>query len=67
VESVNPEDYQWSFIKGESGVNRQIGYTWIRYSDYADGTGLYQRPMENARYIGIAVNKTTPEESTTSP
>ena len=47
VESNTPSDYTWSEIKGEQGVPGAPGadgktyYTWIAYSDNADGTGMY--------------------------
>lgn len=69
TESNNPEDYAWSEIKGEQGVPGEKGadgtqyYTWIAYSDNADGSGMYQQPNDNTKYIGIAVNKTTATES----
>lgn len=69
VESDNPSDYKWSDIKGEQGVPGAVGadgktyYTWIAYSDNADGSGMYQQPNDNTKYIGIAVNKETATES----
>ena len=69
VESNTPSDYTWSEIKGEHGVPGAPGadgktyYTWIAYSDNADGTGMYQQPNDNTKYIGIAVNKETVTES----
>ena len=69
VESNTPSDYTWSEIKGEQGVPGAPGadgktyYTWIAYSDNADGTGMYQQPNNNTKYIGIAVNKETVTES----
>ena len=69
TESDDPADYAWSRIKGEQGVPGTKGddgtqyYTWIAYSDNADGSGMYQQPKESTLYIGIAVNKTTPTES----
>ena len=69
VESNTPSDYTWSEIKGEQGVpgapgaDGKIYYTWIAYSDNADGTGMYQQPNDNTKYIGIAVNKETVTES----
>lgn len=71
-ESIVATDYAWSLIKGsqgDQGVPGQPGadgvthYTWIKYSDYADGTGLYDNPASSTQYIGIAVNKTTATES----
>ncbi|CAM3686961.1 hypothetical protein PMAG_a0396 [Pseudoalteromonas mariniglutinosa NCIMB 1770] len=76
TESTNPADYTWSKIKGEDGANGNDGvpgakgadgqttYTWIVYSDNANGSGMYQTPNSNTKYIGIAVNKTTATEST---
>jgi hypothetical protein len=70
VESTNPADYLWALIKGTDGVPGERGedgtqyYTWIKYSDYSDGTNLYNTPTSNTMYIGIAVNKTTATEST---
>lgn len=73
TESNTPSDYMWSLIKGEKGdqgvqgVKGEDGvthYTWIKYSDNADGTGLYDLPKDSTKYIGIAINKTTPNEST---
>ena len=63
-----PGDYQWSEIKGEQGVPGAKGadgkttYTWIQYSDNADGRGMYQVPKATTQYIGIAVNKSTAKE-----
>lgn len=71
-ESTNKTDYTWSLIKGEkgdTGIKGDTGadgttyYTWIKYSDNADGTGLYDTPKDTTKYIGIGVNKTTPTES----
>lgn len=73
TESNNPADYKWSLIKGEKGDTGVEGakgedgkttFTWIKYSDVADGTGLYDLPKSTTKYIGIAVNKTTATEST---
>ncbi|MBQ4840046.1 phage tail protein, partial [Pseudoalteromonas luteoviolacea] len=73
LESNNPNDYAWSKIKGEpgnqgipgdKGEDGQIFYTWVVYSDNADGTNLYQTPRDSTQYIGIANNKTTATEST---
>lgn len=73
TESNTPSDYMWSLIKGDKGDQGVQGikgedgithYTWIKYSDNADGTGLYDLPKDSTKYIGIAINKTTPNEST---
>lgn len=71
IESTTPGDYAWSQLKGGDGVAGAKGadgityYTWIKYADQADGTGLYDAPNTNTLYIGIAVNRTTATESTT--
>lgn len=70
VESENPADYTWSLNQGGQGVPGQPGndgqtfYTWIKYADAPDGTGLYDVPNASTTYIGIAVNKVTATEST---
>lgn len=69
VESTNPLDYTWSLISGTDGVPGTPGtngvtlYTWIAYSDYPDGTSLYQTPNANTLYIGISPNQSTATES----
>ncbi len=72
TESNTPSDYTWSRIqgeKGDTGVKGETGadgttyYTWIKYSDNPDGTGLYDLPKDSTKYIGIAANKTTAAES----
>lgn len=72
TESNTPSDYTWSKIQGEKGDTGVQGakgndgktyYTWIKYSDNADGTGLYDTPKSTTKYIGIATNKTTATES----
>ena len=70
VESITATDYEWSLIKGTdgvagtNGVNGATTYTWIKYADVADGTGLYDIPTAGTLYIGIATNKTVATEST---
>ena len=73
TESNTASDYTWSKIqgeKGDTGVKGETGadgttyYTWIKYSDNPDGTDLYDIPRDSTKYIGIAVNKTTANEST---
>ena len=68
LESNNPADYTWSYIKGEPGIgipgdDGKTLYTWIAYSDNADGSGMYQVPKDSTKYIGIAPNKETATES----
>ena len=71
TESTTPGDYTWALMKGGDGLPGAKGadgityYTWIKYADQADGTGLYDTPNANTLYIGIAVNRTTATESTT--
>lgn len=70
VESSDPTDYSWTLIKGTDGVpgapgvNGVTTYTWIKYSDNPDGTGMYDVPNTDTLYIGLAVNKTTSTEGT---
>lgn len=71
-ESNDPDDYTWSLFRGEDGTDGVDGppgedgettYTWIAYSDNSNGSGMYQTPNEDTKYIGIAVNRDTPSES----
>lgn len=70
TESNDPKDYKWSDIMGKDGVPGEPGedgktlYTWIAYSDNADGNPMYQQPKDTTMYIGIATNKETATEST---
>lgn len=70
TESTNPLDYKWTKIKGEDGVEGAKGedgityYTWIKYSDYSDGSSMYDTPKTSTQYIGIATNKLVQAEST---
>ncbi|AOT08264.1 phage tail protein [Pseudoalteromonas luteoviolacea] len=73
TESTNPADYHWSKIKGADGTDGVPGdkgedgqtlYTWIAYSDSANGANMYQIPRGSTEYIGIANNKITATEST---
>jgi len=50
-------------VQGPIGPNGAPTYTWIKYSDNADGTGLYDTPTPSTLYIGIAVNKSAQAES----
>lgn len=71
-ESTTPTDYTWSKIQGEKGdtgvpgANGSDGttyYTWIKYSDNSNGNPCYDIPKDTTEYIGIAVNQTSPNES----
>lgn len=79
TESNTASDYIWSRFRGFDGSDGKDGtdgvpgpagedgkttYTWIAYSDNADGSGMYQVPTDTTKYIGIAVNKDTATEST---
>lgn len=79
TESNTVSDYSWSRFRGFDGKDGKDGtdgvpgpagddgkttYTWIAYSDNADGSGMYQVPTDTTKYIGIAVNKDTATEST---
>ncbi len=70
VEGDNPADYAWSLIKGGDGAKGDPGadgkttYTWIKYADNADGTGLYDSPRDSTMYLGLAVNKISAVPST---
>jgi hypothetical protein len=70
VESTTPTDYTWSLnqggqgVPGPKGTDGQTLYTWIKYADVSDGTGLYDVPSASTQYIGIGVNKTSATEST---
>lgn len=69
TESSDYNDYTWSLIKGEQGIqgnpgaDGQITYTWIKYGTSSAGAGISDDPTAKT-YIGIAYNKTTIVEST---
>lgn len=75
TESNTASDYTWSRFRGFDGQDGTDGvpgapgtdgkttYTWIAYSDNADGSDMYQIPTDSTKYIGIAVNKDTAIES----
>lgn len=74
TESLTASDYAWSLIKGADGQQGIQGppgedgkptYTWIKYADDDQGTGMTDNP-EGKDYIGIAYNKGTPTESPTA-
>lgn len=49
-------------VPGEKGSDGKTLYTWVKYSQYADGTDLTDDPTD-AIYIGIAYNKEEQIES----
>ncbi|MCC3870294.1 hypothetical protein [Terrisporobacter mayombei] len=72
TESTIASDYTWSLIqgaKGDTGVAGAKGtdgityYTWIKYSDNANGNPCYDIPTSTTKYIGISPNQTTATES----
>lgn len=48
--------------KGEPGKDGKTLYTWIRYAEDANGTGISNSP-DGKSYIGLAYNKETASES----
>ncbi len=50
-------------IQGPPGEDGKTTYVWIRYADDALGNGMSNFP-DNKEYMGVAVGKTTPTEST---
>lgn len=71
TKSTNYADYAWSLIKGADGVAGARGsdgttyYTWIKYADDANGSGMSDSPT-GKRFLGLAHNKTTATESNTA-
>lgn len=70
-DSLDPDLYAWSLIKGADGANGIQGkpgadgktyYTWVRYADDEYGGGMSDAPDGKA-YIGFAFNKEIPTES----
>ena len=68
TESSDPSLYKWSLIKGTAGQKGDVGedgvqlYNWLKYADDAVGGGMSDLP-DGKKYMGIAVNKLTEEES----
>lgn len=63
-----PGYYTWSLIKGEQGIpgvgiQGPPSYTWIAYANNATGLNFNTGAWTNETYIGIAVNKSTADES----
>ncbi len=57
---------QWSGYKGSDGadgIDATERYTWVKYADDANGTGLTDDPVGKP-YIGIAYNQVNPVEGT---
>lgn len=49
-------------VPGDPGADGITLYTWIRYAEDANGTGISNSP-DGKSYIGLAYNKTTASES----
>ena len=49
-------------VHGDPGADGITLYTWIRYAEDANGTGISDSP-DGKSYIGLAYNKTTASES----
>ena len=54
--------------EGQPGQDAVVYYTWIKYADDANGSGITDNPVDPATgkikpYIGFAYNKETAEES----
>lgn len=62
ADSTDPTKYTWSLIKGKDGVDGETYYTWIKYAD-SPTSGMSDSP-EGKKYIGLAYNKKSKEEST---
>jgi len=52
-------------VPGIQGPTGQTLYTWVKYADDASGNGMSDLP-DGKKYIGLAYNKTTPTESTST-
>jgi len=64
-ESDEASDYVWTLTKGDKGIPGEAGtntYTWIRYADDINGSGLTDNPVDKL-YIGLAYNKEDINES----
>lgn len=77
TDSQDPLVYKWQKNKGDKGDTGNDGpqgvpgpagqdgktlYTWIRYAEDANGTGISNSP-DGKSYIGLAYNKETASES----
>lgn len=66
-ESSEYSDYAWSLIVGQGvpgtpGEDGKTLYTWVKYADDAQGSGMSNDPT-GKNYIGLAYNKETATES----
>ena len=52
-------------VKGDKGDTGATLYTWVKYADNASGSGMSDYPS-GKKYIGLAYNKPTANESTTA-
>ena len=49
-------------VPGEKGDDGKTLYTWIKYSQYSDGSNMTDDPTD-ARYIGLSYNNESATES----
>ncbi|CAL9955625.1 hypothetical protein VPHD292_0012 [Vibrio phage D292] len=71
-ESNDPNDYAWSKVEGDQGIQGENGYMWVQYSNYPNGMNgtapnMHQDPVDPSTgrpylYIGISYNNTSPTE-----
>lgn len=71
IESSNYADYRWSLIEGPrgpqgvpgtEGADGRVFYTWIKYADDANGTGMSETAAGKS-WLGLAYNKDSANES----
>ena len=55
--------FTWSQYVGANGTS---SYTFVRYSENADGTGFVTSPTSSTKYVGIAVTSTNSAPSSKS-
>lgn len=64
VSEGKPGDTGPQGIPGPAGADGKPTYTWVRYADNAQGSGITNDPIGKS-YIGFAYNKPTQAESNT--
>ena len=71
IESSDYADYRWSLIEGPrgpqgvpgtEGADGRVFYTWIKYADDANGTGMSEAAAGKS-WLGLAYNKESANES----
>lgn len=63
TKGIAPGDETYWKIVASKGDKGAPTFTWIKYSDNANGSGMYDQPKESTRYIGIAENRDTSKKS----